>query len=50
LPSFLEIQSVWAALAGGALMGFLGLLLESLLGMTPPIIDDTVAVAEGGQR
>ena len=50
LPSFLQIQSVWAALAGGALVGFLGLLLESLLGMTPPIIDDTAAVAEGGAR
>jgi len=40
LPELLWIRGLAGALAGGAILGFLGILLENLLGMTPPIIDD----------
>jgi putative membrane protein len=40
LPELLSIRGLAGALAGGAILGFLGILLENLLGMTPPIIDD----------
>ena len=40
LPDLLRISGLVGALAGGAILGFLGIVLENLLGMTPPIIDD----------
>ena len=40
LPDLLSISGLVGALAGGALLGFLGIVLENLLGMTPPIVDD----------
>lgn len=40
LPELLWIRGLLAALAGGAILGFLGIVLENLLGMTPPIVDD----------
>jgi putative membrane protein len=40
LPDLLSISGLVGALAGGALLGFLGIVLENLLGMTPPILDD----------
>jgi putative membrane protein len=36
------IDSIWAALFGGLVFGLLGIFLENLLGMTPPLVDDTV--------
>jgi len=35
----LLIENIWWAIAGGILIGLLGLFLENLLGLTPPIID-----------
>ena len=35
----LYIENIWWAIAGGILMGVLGILLENLLGLSPPIID-----------
>jgi putative membrane protein len=40
VPNILEVTNIWAALFGGALVGFIGVILENLLGVTPPIIDD----------
>ncbi len=40
-PNIFMVNSIWTALVAGLLLGLLGTLLESLLGMTPPIIDDT---------
>ena len=45
LPDWLTIRSLLWAAAGGTLISFLGIVLESLLGMSPPIIDDAVAGA-----
>jgi len=39
-PNLFEISSVWAALLGGVIMGILSSLLESLLGVSPPILPD----------
>jgi putative membrane protein len=36
----LVIESIWAALLGGLLLGLGTSILENLLGMTPPIVDD----------
>jgi putative membrane protein len=38
---FLTVQSVWAALLGGLLIGLLTSFLEELLGLTRPIVDKT---------
>jgi putative membrane protein len=35
----LLIENIWWAIAGGFLIGLLGIFLENLLGLTPPIID-----------
>ncbi len=35
----LFIENFWWAIAGGILVGLLGIFLENLLGLTPPIID-----------
>ena len=35
----LYIENIWWAIAGGILMGVLGIFLENLLGLSPPIID-----------
>jgi putative membrane protein len=35
----LLIENIWWAIAGGILIGLLGLFMENLLGLTPPIID-----------
>jgi putative membrane protein len=35
------VSTIWAALVAGLLLGLVGTVLESLLGMTPPIVDDT---------
>ncbi len=40
LPNILDISNIWAALFGGALVGLIGVLLENILGVTPPIVDD----------
>ena len=47
LPDWLSIRTLLWAVAGGTLVGFLSIVLESLLGMSPPILDDAVAGAEG---
>jgi putative membrane protein len=38
--NILIIESIWAALLGGLLLGLVGIFLENLLGLTPPIIDN----------
>ena len=35
----LLIENIWWAIAGGFLIGLLGIFLENLLGLTPPIVD-----------
>ncbi len=40
LPNLLQISSIWAALAAGIIVGIVGIFLENLLGLTPPIVDD----------
>jgi putative membrane protein len=35
-----QVDGFWWLLAGGALMGFLSFLLDTVLGLTPPIVDD----------
>ena len=48
LPQFIQVTGLVWALIGGLVVGLLGLFLESLLGLTPPIVDDAVAEpAEG---
>jgi putative membrane protein len=39
LPEYLHLGSILGALGAGFLVGIIGLFLETLLGMTPPIID-----------
>jgi len=50
LGDILVINSLWSALLGGLVLGLLGMLLENILGLTPPIVDDQAVVAEGGSR
>ena len=40
----LLIENIWWAIAGGILIALLGLFLENLLGLTPPIIDTEMPV------
>lgn len=39
-PDLLGIKSLLAAFIGGGLIGLLGMFLEYVLGLTPPIVDD----------
>jgi ubiquinone biosynthesis protein len=50
LTSALEIDGVGALLAGAVLAGVLGFVLESVLGLTPPVLDDASARAERKER
>jgi putative membrane protein len=47
-PNILIIESIWAALLGGLLLGLVGTFLESLLGLTPPIVDDAPQIKGTG--
>ncbi|HXV44345.1 MAG TPA: phage holin family protein [Anaerolineae bacterium] len=47
-PNILIIESIWAALLGGLLLGLVGTFLESLLGLTPPIVDDAPQIKGAG--
>jgi putative membrane protein len=40
-PTIFMVNNIWTALLAGLLLGLVGTLLESLMGLTPPIIDDT---------
>lgn len=40
LPSYFEVNGIFWALLGGAVLGIVSALFESLLGMTPPIVSD----------
>jgi putative membrane protein len=42
---FIEINSLIAAFLGGAVIGLVSMFLEYALGVTPPIVDDTVQEA-----
>jgi putative membrane protein len=46
----LLIDSLWSALFGGLVLGLLGMLMENLLGLTQPIIDDQAIPAEENSR
>jgi putative membrane protein len=39
LPQYLVYDHLWQLLLGGAVVGALGLLLETVLGATPPVLD-----------
>ena len=41
LSRALDISSVWALLVGAVLAAVIGFVLENLLGLTPPVLDDT---------
>ena len=50
LTSTLEIDGFWALVAGAVLAGVLGFVLDGLLGLTPPVVDDATVRAERGER
>ena len=39
LPGLIEYHRVWQLLLGGFVVGVLGLVLETVLGATPPVVD-----------
>ena len=39
-PRILHVDGFWWMLAGGALLGLISFLLDNLMGLTPPIVDD----------
>jgi ubiquinone biosynthesis protein len=50
LTSVLEIKGVVAVLAGAVISGVVGFFLESVLGLTPPVVDDPSARAAHRER
>jgi ubiquinone biosynthesis protein len=50
LTSALEIRGLGALVAGAVVAGVVGFLLDGLLGLTPPVVDDASARAERGRR
>ena len=50
LTSVLEIEGVVPLLVGAVLAGVVGFFLDSLLGLTPPVIDDASARAARSER
>jgi ubiquinone biosynthesis protein len=50
LTSVLEIKNVVALVAGAVLAGLAGFFLDSVFGLTPPVVDDRSARAERGER
>lgn len=44
--NILVIENIWAALLGGLLLGLGTTILENLLGMTPPIVDDAPQIKQ----
>jgi ubiquinone biosynthesis protein len=50
LTSTLSIDGLAALAAGAVLAGVLGFLLDSLLGLTPPVVDDATARSERRER
>jgi len=50
LPRRLEVNSVLAALVGGALAGLFAIVLETIMGVTPPILDDELVAESRGQQ
>lgn len=47
--NILIVRDWWAAVLGGTLIAFLGLILENFLGLTPPIVDERAVAKEGQQ-
>lgn len=45
LSDLLVIDNLWWAIAGGTMVSLLGVLLENLFGLSPPIIDNTTPPA-----
>jgi ubiquinone biosynthesis protein len=50
LTSTLEIDGIVALAAGAVIAGVVGFFLDSLLGLTPPVLDDASARAERSER
>jgi ubiquinone biosynthesis protein len=50
LTSTLEIRGIAALAAGAVVAGAFGFLLDGLLGLTPPVVDDTSARVARGER
>jgi putative membrane protein len=48
-PERIVVETLFIAFIGGAVIGVLTIFLENLFGLTPPIVDDQVAEAAGGQ-
>ena len=48
-PQRIVVNSLFVAFIGGAVIGMITIFLENLFGLTPPIVDDQVAEAAGGQ-
>ena len=42
-PHTLHVQGFWGYLTGGVLLGLLSFLIDTLLGLTPPIVNDRPA-------
>lgn len=42
-PHTLHVQGFWGYLTGGVLLGLLSFLIDNLLGLTPPIVNDRPA-------
>lgn len=50
LPSYIQFDSLLVILFAALLVGFFVLILESLFGVTPPILDRTLIEANGSQE
>jgi putative membrane protein len=48
LPRIITLDSLSWAVFGGILIGLLSTVLENILGMTPPILDDAPETTKGG--
>jgi putative membrane protein len=46
LPERIVISGLLTAILGGSMIGLLSLMLDTILGLTPPIFDDAVASLE----
>ena len=50
MPSFFEINSIWAAFIGGLIIGVLSMILDNIFGLTPPIIDSEAQDVQTKER
>ena len=48
-PERFQVNTLFVAFIGGAIIGVFTIFLENLFGLTPPIVDDQAAETAGGQ-